>query len=421
MTSCRIPGWLRGQVRDGVAGVAAQGITAATSLLVQLVAAVSLGLSQYGVFAVLLAMLVGANALYIGFVCDSFTVFDRHEPRYRAALVSAALLVAALCVSGALLLALTFSGGGISLAVPYALLVGSKLAAETVRRLFVVRVSFRALLLNDVCSLVVTALALPVLLGASGEPTPEVLLGSMCCGALAAVSLGLWQLPRSEWRGLRPGITELPGLARFAVWRALQSGLRPLTLLAARLLVAGLISTAAVGVLELARLVVAPVQVVINGSGSLLLGKLAARERGGDRRDPRLIGRAAGALCGGTVVTGLLSAVLALLLAPPLFGRSVDAGAVFGWVAYLALWAAGLPYATELVTRRMSRAVFLPRLLDSVMGLAVATTVLSLDAPVAALPWALALGGGYAAYRLRTLVRSEPSPLAAEPGTSRAL
>ncbi|WP_192827123.1 MATE family efflux transporter [Actinopolyspora erythraea] len=407
MTSSRGPGRIRGQLRDGVAGVLSQGVTAATSLLAQLIAAVSLGLSQYGVFAVLLAMLVGVNALYIGFVCDSFTVFDRHAPRCRAALVCAASLLILLFTTAAAVLALTFAGGGVRSAALYAALVGCKLVAETVRRLFVVRVAFRALLFNDVCCLVVTALALATLPTVVWSPSLAVLFGSMCCGALAAVLVGLWQLPAVEWRGLRPGWTELPRLAEFAVWRALQSGLRPLTLLAARLVVANVVSTAAVGVLELARLVVAPLQVVINGSGSLLLGKLAARERGGARRDPRSIGRAAWLLAAGTVLGGLLSGTAAVLLAPLSFGRSIDAATVFGWVAYLAVWAAGLPYATELVTRRRARAVFVPRLVDSLVGLGLATPALLLGAPVAALPWSLALGGVYAVYRLRALAGSD--------------
>ncbi|NYH77941.1 O-antigen/teichoic acid export membrane protein [Actinopolyspora biskrensis] len=389
---------------DGVAGILSQAATAAASFAVQLVAAGTLGLSDYGVFALLLAMLVGANALHVGFVCDGFTVFDRHDPGYRSSLVTGALLVMGACVLCAVVLASTASRDGPWLVAVYAVLVVCRLLAETVRRIFVARVNFGSLLSNDLCCLSVTLLALAVAPALFGEPNPTMLFGVMCCGALATILTGLVQLPGEERGRLRPGVREFPKLAGFAVWRALQAGLRPMTLLAVRLLVAGAVSTAAVGVLELARLVVAPVQVLINGSGSLLLGKIAARERSGDERDPAVLGKASRALVFATVVCGGVLGGVALVLVPPVLGKSLDPVLVFGWVAYQVTWAAGLPYVTEIVARRASRRVFRIRLVDSLVGLVLTVAAVSVGATVVVLPSLLALGGIYTVYVARSAV-----------------
>nr|WP_246300340.1 hypothetical protein [Actinopolyspora biskrensis] len=369
-----------------------------------MVAAGTLGLSDYGVFALLLAMLVGANALHVGFVCDGFTVFDRHDPGYRSSLVTGALLVMGACVLCAVVLASTASRDGPWLVAVYAVLVVCRLLAETVRRIFVARVNFGSLLSNDLCCLSVTLLALAVAPALFGEPNPTMLFGVMCCGALATILTGLVQLPGEERGRLRPGVREFPKLAGFAVWRALQAGLRPMTLLAVRLLVAGAVSTAAVGVLELARLVVAPVQVLINGSGSLLLGKIAARERSGDERDPAVLGKASRALVFATVVCGGVLGGVALVLVPPVLGKSLDPVLVFGWVAYQVTWAAGLPYVTEIVARRASRRVFRIRLVDSLVGLVLTVAAVSVGATVVVLPSLLALGGIYTVYVARSAV-----------------
>lgn len=392
---------------DGAAGILSQAATAAASFAVQLVAAGTLGLSDYGVFALLLAVLVGANALHVGFVCDGFTVFDRHDPGRRSSLVTGALLVMGACVLCAVVLASTVSRGTPWLTAVCAVLVVCRLLAETVRRIFVARVDFGSLLNNDLCCLSVTLLALAVAPALFGEPTPTMLFGVMCCGALATILAGLVQLPREERGGLRPGVRDLPALAGFAAWRALQAGLRPVTLLTVRLLVANTVSTAAVGVLELARLAVAPVQVLINGAGSLLLGRIAARERSGEERDPAVLGKASRALVFATVVCGGTLGGAALVLVPPVLDKSLDPVLVFGWVAYQVTWAAGLPYVTEIVARRVSRRAFRIRLVDSLVGLGLAVVAVSTGTTVTVLPSLLALGGLYTVCAARSAARGQ--------------
>src|SRR5690606_7012671 len=73
------------------APVAAQAVTAATSMVLQVVAARALGLAEFGAFAVLLGFLVAASAVYTGYVGDSLAVLDRHDAVVRGALVGSAL------------------------------------------------------------------------------------------------------------------------------------------------------------------------------------------------------------------------------------------------------------------------------------------------------------------------------------------
>ena len=73
------------------APVVSQGLTAGTSLLLQVVAARALGIVQYGVFALFLSLLVSATALYTGYIGDSVAVLDRHAARTRSALSASAL------------------------------------------------------------------------------------------------------------------------------------------------------------------------------------------------------------------------------------------------------------------------------------------------------------------------------------------
>lgn len=413
MSSRRAPTFLPKRLRSlagkAVAPVLAQGITAGTSLLLQIVAVRTLGLAEYGAFALLLALLVSVSALYTGYVGDSLAVLDRHDLDVRASLVTSALGGWSLCLITAIAMSSILRPGEVLLLVVYAAAVVCRLAGETVRRLLIARLEFWSLVGSDTCYLLVTVLVLLGLSAGAGGMSLAVLFGAMAAGALAVVGLGLVQLPSREWRGLRPGTSGMPVVASFATWRALQAGLRPAALLAARLLVANLVSLAAVGLLEAARLVVAPLQVVINGASSFLLGRFAACEHGGrhGRRDVTLY--ATWLLVAGTVFGGVLLTLLADVLGRLLIGHTTTQALVFAWVVYLAVWAAALPSVTEAVSRRMSREVFLIRLVDSVLGLGAAVLVLILDAGTAAVPWMMALAGLYSVWRVRNVaLRTRP-------------
>ncbi|SNR52047.1 Membrane protein involved in the export of O-antigen and teichoic acid [Haloechinothrix alba] len=384
------------------APVVAQGLTAGTSLLLQVIAARSLGLAEFGAFALFLALLVSAAAVYTGYVGDSLAVLDRHDPRTRSALATSALAAILLCGATAAGAALVVSGGDAALVIAYPAMLACWLCKESVRRLLIARLQFGELVGNDCVYLLGTLATLGVFRWLAGVGL-LALFTAMAVGAIGAVATGLARLPRRERSGLRPATGGLRRVASFAAWRSAQAGLRPAALLAARVLVANLLSLAAVGMLEAARLVVAPLQVVINGAGSYLLPRFASAESEGMARTGRLTTRFVWILSVGTLGAGGVLVALSGPVGALLTGTAVDPLLVLGWVVYLTVWGAGLPYVTEVVARRHSRAVFTARLVDALIGLLLVAVLLATGRGVTAVPWAMALGGVYAVWRVRRL------------------
>ncbi|MGW5641663.1 hypothetical protein ACWEV3_20205 [Saccharopolyspora sp. NPDC003752] len=398
-TGARAP--KRRLVAKVAAPVLSQGITAGTSLVLQVLAARTLGLAEFGSFVLLLALLVTAIALYTGWVGDSLAVLDRHEPRTRAGIVTSALAGWVLCFAAAVGTALLLRDGEPATALAFGTMVVLRLAAEAVRRLLMARLQFWHLVGNDIVHVTGTLLALaPAAM--AGVSLPALFL-SMAVGAAAAVFVGVVQLPAAELRQLRAGTAGLPAVMSFAAWRSLQAALRPAALLGSRALVALLVSTAAVGMLEAGRLVVAPLQVVINGAGSFLLSNFVAKMRRDAVAAQRLVHRATWLLITGTGVGGVALTLLANPLGILLTGQAVDPLLVLGWVAYLMIWAAGLPHVTELVARQMSRHVFLVRLADSALGLVLVAIATVRSGSVIAVPWLMACAGIYSAWHVRRL------------------
>jgi O-antigen/teichoic acid export membrane protein len=407
---------------EAVAAVVTQAVTAGCSFLLQIVAAHRLGVAGLGGYALCVALLVTATAVYTGWVGDSLTVLDRQQPRIREALVASALtawLVSAVVGGGVVLL---LGVGSTQTALVFAALVVGWLAEETGRRLLMARLEMWSLVLNDVTYAVVTFLALAVLSRTGIGLTVGTLLGAMGIGAMAAVLTALVQLPRAEWGTLRPGLRGLRELSSFAAWRSLQATLRPASLLLVRVLVANLMSFAALGLLEAARLVLAPAQTVINSAGNFLLPSFAAAERRDTGIGRRLAERAVRVLVVVTVLVGLLAAALRGPLGALLTGGgfALSAVCIVGWAAYLATWAATLPFVAELVARRRSREVFVARLVDSAVGLALAAGALILGAGYAVIPWLLSVGGVVAAWWVRRLaLRTRGSAAAPSPDRGR--
>jgi O-antigen/teichoic acid export membrane protein len=391
---------VRSAARKVAAPVAAQGVTAATSLALQVIAVHTLGLTEFGAFALLLGVLVAGSALYTGYVGDSLAVLDRHDAAVRGALVTSALAAWTLAAVAGVCTVLVLRGGEAALVLSYAALLVVWLLRETLRRLLIARQEFTRLLVNDIGYLLATVAALWVLAVAGGMSL-VVLCGAMAIGAVVAVGAGVVGLPRSELRVLTPGLRGMRELAGFASWRAAHATLRPLALLAARVLVGAFFGLAAVGLLEAARLVVAPLQVVLNGAGSYLLPGYAAAERSREGRPDA--GRTAVLLVGGTLVVGAGCAALAGPLGRLITGVDLPALLVLGWVAYLAVWAAGLPYVSEVVARKLSRPTFTIRLADSLAGLALVVVALLAGAGMTAVPWLMAVGGLYSVFRLNRL------------------
>jgi hypothetical protein len=265
------------------------------------------------------------------------------------------------------------------------------------------RLEFWKLVANDATYLVVTLLVLGALVRAGHPVTLLLVLTAMAAGAIGAIGLAALQLPRIEYAQLRWGRTGMGNVAQFGVWRSLQASLRPLQLLVARVILQQLVSLAAVGAVEAGRLVVAPIQTTINGAGSFLLSTSAEAQRRPGSAPRRMAERAAALLVVVTVVGGALAAALAHPLGRLMAGTVVSPWLVLGWVAYLALWGAGLGFVTEAVTRKLTRPVFWIRLVDSVVGVVLLAIGLWFGLSPDVTPWLLSVGAFYSFVRTSRL------------------
>lgn len=373
--------------------VAAQGMAAGASMLLQVVAVRSLGDAGYGAFTILLAGLVLVAGLHGGFVGDSRTVLDRSDPAVRDALAAFQLVFVAgstvVAAIGVWASGLT-SGAG---CLWFAALTAVWLFEDAGRRLFMARLEFWRLVVNDTVYLVVTVAVLFALRWQAGEVTLEMLLVAMTAGALASVVDAAIALPAHELRFERPTRAGLRAVAGFAMWRSAHAGIRPMATLILRSLVSALASPAALGRLEAARLTVAPITIVINGLSSALLPRYTQRHRVRPNEPDRIAlptwCLTAACLLYGGIVTLAAGSLMPLLTG----GREVDVDrwAVAGWCLFSVAFAAGIPVGTSLLARQQSRLVFRLRLLDSVIGLAIATALVAAVGPSAA-PYGVAVG-----------------------------
>lgn len=374
---------LRQRGMRATSAVAAQGMAAAASLILQIVVVRSIGDAGFGTYQVLLATLILVTTLQTGLVGDSLTVLDREQPGVRGALMAAqggALVVGALVACA---VAVATGAGGPALILAYCLATVAWLLEDTCRRLFMVRLRFWALVANDVVYLVVALGTLAALaLGGDGLALVDVLVATGA-GAAAAVVAARVQLPAEDFRGgplTREGIREL---ASFGGWRSAQAGIRPLANLIVRLLVLGLAGAAALGQLQAARLLLAPLLTAVSGLGSFLLptyrrevpGEGLTTRRSLFRQTLVLVAASGAYGAGVLVLSGPVSSLLFTDAVP------VDPVAVAAWGISAVAFAAGLPVFMAAVVRREARRVFVIRSIDVLVGVPLTVLVLLVSQP----------------------------------------
>jgi O-antigen/teichoic acid export membrane protein len=392
--------------------VTVQFVTAGGSLVVQALAARSLGAHGYGAYALFVSVLVMITAVQTSFVGDTLTVFDRFEPRIRGALL---LSVAGTVAGGALVgtvVAVALGVTGPAGVAMFALLVALWLLNETGRRIFTARTEFWRLAANDCCYLVITFATLGGALALGTSASVELLLGAMCAGCVGSILLALLRLPKEELAPapLRGGaLREVLG---FAWWRSIQAAIRPSALLAARVLIVAFSSTAVLAGIEAARLLLAPALTFVNGAGSFLLGDLAKAEREGRPMRTRQVLRASAILGAVALVVSAAGILLAGTLGPVVTGGSfeVDGTALIGWGVYAVCVACTLPLAVLATVRKLSQTVFLIRGAEALTGLAALAVLLVVDRGNAVYaPYCLGIGGLVSSALLwRMLRRGDP-------------
>ncbi len=400
-------GWLR-----PLGGVAAQGSQALTGLALQVLAARLLGVEGLGRFAALYAFLVLATALSSGLVGDSLTVLDRHRPAIRSALQRYWLVLSV--GLGAAVAAGTWATGLLSSTgvVAFGAATTMFLLQDVLRRLLMAAMTFWRIVAVDLTVLLGSVGYVALAHWRSGAVGLEQLFAGMAVGLAVGCVTAVACLPRGErwmapWRG-----ADWRAVMAYGSWRALQQVVRPATMAGVRVACVTLVSFAAAGELEAARIYMAPAMIVVGGVNTVLFASYAA-----DRSRPlagqlRRVDLNVLVLLG---ATGLLSlvAVLALpWLAPLLTGGDylVSVVAVAGWAGFAAATAASTPYGQLAAVRGGHVGVLVVRTAESALALGVVVALLAGGMPVVGVPWVLAaasLSGGLVMRWL--VVRLDPS------------
>lgn len=394
--------------RRAVGAVAAQGVQALTSFVLQVAVARTLGLSGLGAFAIVYGVVVLASGVVTGFVGDSLVVLDRRHPPVRAALQQFALALAIL--TGAV------AGAGAALArlitpleAALVLLATALFCLEEVlRRTLMARLLFWRVALIDACGLVVVV----AIVGSSALLTPPTLatfLLALAGGQLVALLLGVVMLPRDE-RFLVPfRAADRRTVARYGIWRSLQQFLRPALLTAVRSVVGVLVGLAATGLLEAARVYTAPALLLVSGLSSYLFASYA-KERSG-AGGVRRADRAVGALVAMTAAMAVVAVLLLPVVGPLLFRTTPDLVAVVGWLLYTVSVAAVTPYGALAAVAGRQAVVFAVRAGDTLVSLAAVVVALLLGADPAWAPALLVIGSLAGGLVLRRVAARAGSPV----------
>jgi O-antigen/teichoic acid export membrane protein/O-antigen ligase len=375
------------------AAIVSQGIVAGSSVVLQLVVARSQGDEQLGQLALLLGVLITLNAVQSGWVGDSLTVLDRHEPRLRTALQRS--LLVALVVVGVVAFGVAQFVDGLTTrtGVIFAVVMVLWALEETGRRILIARREFWPLALNDTAYAVG---ALGWLFGwvlAGRDASVDLVLVSMGVGAITAIVAAVVQLPREELRPSRGSESAMREVASFAFWRSLQVGLRPAALAITRFAVAATASTAALGQLEAARILMAPVLTLMGGIGVYLLPTYTQAIQAGRAPRPPIV-----RMMGLLALIPLGYAVLVLAVEGPIVDLltngqfAVTTAAIIGWALYAAAFGAGIPPAHAVTATGRSRQAFGIRALDNGIGVVAAVAIAAAGA-VSWVPVGLAVGG----------------------------
>ncbi len=380
-------------VRSRAAGAAvAQVWQAVGSFGLQIVAAWTLGAEGLGLISLSLGVIVLTTALASGMVGDSLVILDRSRPQVRGALQAWALLLG---VSTALI-----AGGvmGATILTPLqAVLFAGALVAfqfeELIRRVFMGVLQFWRLVIVDTVA-VITALAVIVTVALVGAITIEAFFAALLAGQVAGILTALALLPVDErvWSPIRG--SDFGRVAAFGAWRGAQVAVPQLMLTLARVLVTTFAGGVALGLVEGARIFVAPVLLTVQGLGSYLLSTYVRDSQDGVSALRRRAWRASLMMMTGALVLGAAIVVLAPHLGHIVSGSNFDLDrlTVAGWVVYVVASASFQPFASLAAVKGRQRRVFACRLIDAGFAVVLLTALLANGVSAAWTPYALAAG-----------------------------
>lgn len=413
----RIGGALRSRALGAAVAQAGQAVG---SFGLQIVAAWTLGASGLGTISLSLGIIVLTTALASGMVGDSLVILDRGDPKIRGALQAwAALLLGASSAIAGIAMALTL------LSPAEALLFAGALAAfqceELIRRLHMGLMQFWRIVIVDAVA-VGTALAIIALVVLTDEATIGSFFLALLVGQLAGIGVGIGLLPRHERRWAPIRGSAFTRVGAFGSWRGAQVAVPQLMLTSARALVALFAGSAMLGLVEGARLLVAPIQLTIQGIGSYLLSTYVRDKQLGVTALNRRAARTSWGMMGAALAVGVLPIACAESLGPLVVGSGVPISrlAVAGWVVYIVGAASFAPFANLAAVAGHQRRAFLSRFVDTSVTLGFLTVLLAAGVSAAWMPFVLAaglfLGGALVrAVVLAPLLTTARAARAAEP------
>lgn len=398
--------------RRPLGAIVSQLIVAGSSLLLSFVALRELGASGLGVFSLLLGVLITVNSVQTGWIGDSLTVLDRFDPGIRRALFQSQWAAVGLISLVTYAIALQVDGVDGTAAALFALASVAWSLEETCRRILIARREFWSLVANDTAFAVGSLGLVAAVIASGNDLTIEIMILSLLAGGIVAIGLAVVQLPRIELLRGPVEPSRMRELASFAGWRAIQVGLRPGTMAIVRAVVAATAGFAALGELEAARLLIAPVLTIVNGAGVYLLPTYAnqvrrlAPFRPTIRRAMLVVAALAGAY-------GVLAMWLRDLLVDLLTNGDtvVSAGAVVSWITFSVAFGVGVPAGSAMVALGHSRRTFAIRAVDAAIGVT-AASLLAVAGFVAAVPAGLAAGAFVGAALLVRALHREPARVA---------
>ncbi|NHB84229.1 hypothetical protein G7085_05210 [Tessaracoccus sp. HDW20] len=167
-----------------------------------------------------------------------------------------------------------------------------------------------------------------------------------------------------------------------------------LMMTASRVLVTMFAGGVALGLVEGARILVAPVLLTVQGLGSYLLSTYVRDKDSGVVQLRRRAWHASCLMMGAALLVGSVIVVLAEPLGRFVSGPdfSVEPLTVAGWVAYVIASASFQPFASLAAVKGAPRRVFACRVIDATFAITLLITVLATGQPAAWTPFVLAAG-----------------------------
>lgn len=383
---------MRVDAKGPLGALVSQGIVAGSSLVLQLVVLRELGVRGLGTFSLLFGILVMLNSIQTGWIGDSLTVLNRFEPSIRRALLRSQIGAVVVVAAVATPLAFLATGRSSATAILFGVACIAWIVEETMRRLFIARSEFWKLVAADTMFVIGSFGLLGITAASSRSISMDTLMLALLSGAVLATLFSIVLLPRSEFAAGASANPDMATLSSFAFWRAAQVGLRPAGMAIVRAVVIVVASEAALGELEAARLLLAPVFTAVNGVGVYLLPTYSRQASRGAKLTPAVTSAIAllttGAFTWGAIALALRAPLSELMSRDPAI---LSGAALISWTILAAAIGASVVATNAAVAQSRSKSAFVMRLVDTVVGTVLAIVITALGF-LNAVPLGLACG-----------------------------